>query len=85
MSQPDQILTLARAYSKARNISMARTSSLVRSYGGFLKRLEEGGDCRTRTYNHCLKWFSDHWPEGLDWPSDIPRPAPADNEEKTAA
>ncbi len=24
-----------------------------------------------------MAWFSDHWPEGLAWPADIPRPQPA--------
>ena len=24
-----------------------------------------------------MQWFSDNWPHGLDWPSDIPRPDPA--------
>ena len=23
-----------------------------------------------------VQWLSDHWPEGAEWPPDIPRPVP---------
>lgn len=28
-----------------------------------------------KTYDRLTQFFSDHWPEGAPWPSDIPRPA----------
>lgn len=28
-----------------------------------------------RIYDRFMQFFSDHWPEELEWPNDIPRPA----------
>lgn len=25
-------------------------------------------------YERAMRWFSDHWPDGLDWPVDAERP-----------
>lgn len=45
--------------------------------GKFYRRIVCGGSCTLRTYDHVLQWFCDHWPIGLPWPADIPRPEPA--------
>ena len=37
-----------------------------------------------QTYARALQWFSDHWPLGLPWPADIPRPEPSDPERRAA-
>ena len=41
------------------------------------KRLRDGSSITVKRYNKITQWFSDHWPLDLDWPYDIPRPAPA--------
>ena len=32
--------------------------------------------CTLGTYERVVQWFSDYWPDDLEWPADIPRPAP---------
>lgn len=44
--------------------------------GDFFKKLMDGGDCRTATAARVLAWFDANWPADLEWPRDIPRPAP---------
>lgn len=44
--------------------------------GMLYARLKRGHDITTRRAARIAQWFSDHWPDGLDWPADIPRPAP---------
>ncbi|WP_146193168.1 hypothetical protein [Maritimibacter sp. 55A14] len=46
------------------------------------QRLRDGHGTTIRTYNKVLQWFSDHWPEDLDWPSDIPRPRKSKKKEQ---
>ncbi|MEL7098251.1 MAG: hypothetical protein AAGM84_05415 [Pseudomonadota bacterium] len=43
--------------------------------GNYLQRLQEGGDTGTKTAEAMIQRFAEIWPEDLDWPSDIPRPA----------
>lgn len=40
----------------------------------FFDRLNDGKGFTVKTYDSVLAWFSDHWPEGAQWPSEVPRP-----------
>ena len=79
MDYRSHILTLANAYCIATNRSLARVSTIVRNDGKFFRRLGEGAGCTMDTYAKCLRWFSEHWPEGLPWPDGVPRPAEEDD------
>lgn len=46
----------------------------------FLERIGSGKGFTAKTYDRALSWFSDHWPDGSEWPIDIPRPAPSNAE-----
>ena len=81
MDYRDHILTLANAYCEATGRSLARVSTIVRNDGKFFRRLGEGAGCTMDTYAKCLRWFSEHWPEGLPWPDGVPRPAGEDSRE----
>ncbi len=74
MDYREHILTLADAYCIATNRSLARVSTIVRNDGKFFRRLREGAGCTMDTYQKCLRWFSEQWPDGLPWPDDVPRP-----------
>jgi len=52
--------------------------------GDTISRLSKGHDLTTRRANRFGQWFSDHWPEGAEWPSDIPRPAPNPPQDRAA-
>jgi hypothetical protein len=53
--------------------------------GDFFKNLmKPNGDCRTRTASRLFQWFSDHWPEDLEWPEGIPRPSKSEQKQEVA-
>ena len=65
-------------YRGATGRSESRISDLACANPYLFKRLRANRGCTIATYNRVLAWFSDHWPEGLQWPADIPRPRAAD-------
>jgi hypothetical protein len=72
----DQLLTVARSYCQARGLSLARVSTLVFNEGKKLEAIaSRGADLATGRFENAMRWFSSNWPEGCDWPSDVPRPA----------
>lgn len=75
MKLVDHIIRLGGSYCDATELSLSRVSTLVFNDGKILARLAAGSDITTGRYQRALQWFSDHWPEGLDWPSDVPRPS----------
>ena len=83
MNYRAHILTLARLYCEATGRSLSRVSTVVRNDGKFFRRLDEGAGCTMDTYGKCLRWFSEHWPEGTSWPDGVPRP-PGDDDREAA-
>jgi hypothetical protein len=56
-------------------LSLARVSTLVFNEGKKLEAIaSRGADLATGRFENAMRWFSAHWPEGCDWPSDVPRP-----------
>jgi hypothetical protein len=72
----DQILAAANAYCKASGMSRARLSTLILKSGARLDQLAEGRDLNTGTFEAAMRWLSDNWPEGADWPDGVARPVP---------
>lgn len=68
------ILTLADALGAHRNLTHWRISYLLRGNGNFLARLSKGSTCTLKTYGSCVSWFSENWPDDLEWPESVPRP-----------
>lgn len=69
------LIDLAAAYGAHTGLSHWRVSFLVRGNGQFFRGLESGKSCTLKTAATVLLWFSDNWPEDLQWPADIDRPA----------
>ncbi|MXY70832.1 MAG: hypothetical protein F4Y47_20060 [Acidobacteriia bacterium] len=65
---------LANAYAGHKDLSPSGIVFLCVNDGKFISRIEEGAICTLRTYRRVVKWLSDHWPEGIEWPHGIPRP-----------
>ena len=63
-------------YRDATGRSEARISDLACANPYLFKRLRANKGCTIATYNRVLAWFSDHWPDGVHWPAEIPRPEP---------
>ena len=71
------LVTLADGYARWRGVSLWRVGHLAAGRGSFFVDLRDGRrHCQTNTYSRVLQWFSDHWPAGLAWPTEVPRPAP---------
>lgn len=85
MSLISKIIIVADAFCAARSLSRARVSTLIFNDGKTLGRLAGGGDLQTASYERAMVWFSNHWPEGAEWPADVPRPAPSSVEPEAAA
>lgn len=57
------------------NIGRQRVSTIVLQRGATLQRVADGdADITTGTYERAMQWFSDHWPDAVDWPEGIERP-----------
>jgi hypothetical protein len=76
MTLRSQVLCTASSYALQRGISLSRISTIVFGDGKALRRIQSGGDLTTGTFERGMAWFSANWPEGVDWPADVPRPQP---------
>ncbi|ARE38256.1 hypothetical protein RGUI_0115 [Rhodovulum sp. P5] len=74
--QIENILTLSARLAEHEGITHWGVSRRLSGKGDLLDRLEKGGDLRTRTAEHMLERLSALWPDDLEWPASIPRPAP---------
>ena len=71
------IIRLIDQLASARRRSPHTVGFWVSGSGDFYARMKNGHDITTRRAARITQWLSDHWPVDLDWPSDIPRPAPS--------
>lgn len=72
------ILELAERYARAeKNIELMTVSSRVFSDSKKLDAMLAGADITLKRANAAIEWFSDHWPDSAEWPSDVPRPVPS--------
>lgn len=74
-SRIEQLFALVDAFCKARKLSEARVSTMVFNGGSRLAHIREGKDIGVRILERSFQWFSDHWPNGAEWPASVPRPA----------
>ena len=71
----DQIRTVAQGYCEAAGVPLGRASKRALGDPRLLPRLAAGQVTLTLARaDRALLWFSDHWPEGADWPPLVPRP-----------
>ena len=70
------LVAIAQTFATARGISLWRVGAIMAGDGKFFVRLQSGKTCTFRMARLVTQKFSDHWPDDLEWPSDIPRPAP---------
>uniref|UniRef100_A4WS10 Uncharacterized protein n=1 Tax=Cereibacter sphaeroides (strain ATCC 17025 / ATH 2.4.3) TaxID=349102 RepID=A4WS10_CERS5 len=60
--------------SRHRNWSLSTVAIYASNDGKFFKRVAEGGGCTLRTAQRVVGWFSENWPDDLEWPAHIARP-----------
>ena len=71
----EDILLLAGRYARARRIATSTLARIATGSSTWLDRCASGR-VTIRSAVSVVQWLSDHWPEGLEWPSDIARPQP---------
>ncbi len=78
MMTADQLLKLARIYAKATGLSLTTVGArAIKNNDKIFVRLEQGRGCSSRSIERAGKWFAVNWPDGVDWPADIPAPRDA--------
>lgn len=70
----DQLIAVSDSYAAHRGLSRARVSTIVFNAGLTLDRIASGRDLNTGNWERAMRWFSDNWPEGAEWPPSIHRP-----------
>lgn len=75
MNQIQQMLRLIDVFAAARGISTSRVTTIVFNSGAMYQRLSAGADITVGRIERAMQWFSDNWPDDLDWPDGIARPA----------
>ena len=71
------LLIVAKAYGEAEGVRPETVSSRVFNDGKKLTHLRNGGKIWTDRFEAAMLWFSDNWPEGVDWPNGVLRPLPS--------
>lgn len=77
MNLIDQFLRLAEEYAASQGISENTLSYRMFRDNKIIRRLRTGSDIGVRRLTGALIYLSERWPDGLDWPTGTPRPAPA--------
>jgi len=73
----EEIITLAELYSTHVGLKLSTVSSYAANDGKILPRLTQGRDVTTTRAKALGRWFSDNWPDDLEWPASISRPSQA--------
>lgn len=66
---------LLAAYRTRRDLQPSTIGRLGAGDGKFFERLRGGATFTVKKYDSVVGWFSANWPNGLEWPVGVPRPA----------
>jgi len=73
-SPSDPLLRVADAYLQALGLSDKTVSSRVFRDSKKLGAMRDGADITMGRFAEAMRWFSENWPEGAEWPDDVARP-----------
>jgi len=69
------LMACASAFASARELNLTTLGRLAAGDWRFFDRVEKGSTTFTaRKYDEVIRWFSERWPDGVEWPSDVTRP-----------
>ncbi len=75
MNARQHLLNLIDAFAAAKGVSGSRVTTLAMNSGAVYRALREGKDITVGRLESAVRWFSDNWPDGTDWPEGSARPA----------
>ena len=70
------LLLLADIKLESSGMSRAAISRAALNDNTFLTRVDRGENFTIGNFDKVVRWLSENWPDGIDWPADIERPAP---------
>lgn len=71
------LLRVADAYKASTGVEDTTVSNRVFADTKKIGAMRNGADITIGRFNAALHWFSTNWPEGAEWPTDVPRPTAA--------
>lgn len=74
MSSIDSLLLVARTYATAEGLDLSQTSWRALGDTKKLPAIEAGADIQMRRFEKTMRWFSENWPAGAEWPEAVSRP-----------
>ncbi len=80
MQDIERLTTVFNAYCAATGLAAGTVSGRFLGRGRRFAEIQAGGDMGSRTIAKALEAFSRDWPEGAEWPADVPRPVVAQQE-----
>jgi hypothetical protein len=73
-----QLIVVADVFGRHTGRGRKRVSTLVLKQGNRLDEFAAGRLSPTvRVFERAMLWFSEHWPDGVEWPSGVTRPEAA--------
>lgn len=85
MVHSDRLLvSLIHAFADARGLSVSYASRLLTGSGDTVDRVTAGASITARRAETILRRAAQTWPADRAWPAGIPRPAPAEEDERRA-
>lgn len=79
------LLQCAAAFEATTGDSLPAIGKRMLNDNTFFARIARGGGFTVRTYDRALRWFSENWPVGLEWPEGVPDPLADDGAALAAA
>lgn len=71
----DNLLRVAQRYASTKGVELSTLATYAAGDSRFFARLRDGR-VTIRRADAVARWISDHWPDHLEWPPDVPRPEP---------
>lgn len=71
------LTSVVSVYCQSSGLAEATVSSRLFNDGKRLSEVRRGADIGIRRVERAMQWMSENWPDGADWPGDVPRPRPA--------
>jgi len=74
------LIRVIDAYISASGLAEGTVSARFLGRAGRVRELRAGGDIGARKLASVMTMFSAAWPEGAQWPADVPRPVRSNSE-----
>lgn len=81
----EQFIRAFDAFVAHSGLAESTLSDRLLKSGSRFRRIRESSDISTATFERVMRWLSDNWPEGAEWPSDVERPKPIEGRAAEAA